>query len=101
MLKIIKGALGLVIPEEWGVLLKETHINMCFLSKFTNKTMNKIFLPLQTLEFKRSWLGGGRASIAAVFNGSIRIPSLETTKPKRRPISMQKTHLCGLNDRIL
>ena len=33
MFDIIEGALGLVIPEEWSVLLKETHITMCFLAK--------------------------------------------------------------------
>ena len=52
MLNIIKGVLGLVIPEEWGVLLEETHITMCFLSEIAHETTEKVFLPLQTLEFK-------------------------------------------------
>ena len=56
MLKIIKGTFGLVIPEEWGVLLKETHITMCFLYEIAHKIMEKVFLPLQNLEFKEiSW----------------------------------------------
>ena len=52
MFEIIKGVLGLVIPEEHGVLLKEMHITVCFLSKIAHETTEKIFLPLQTLEFK-------------------------------------------------
>ena len=52
MLKIIKGALGLVIPKEWSVLLEEMHITMHFLSKIALETVEKFFLPLQTLEFK-------------------------------------------------
>ena len=58
MLKIIKNSLGLVILEEWSFLLKEMHITVCFLSKVTNKTTKKVFLPLQTLEFKD--VGWGR-----------------------------------------
>ena len=52
VLKIIKGALGLVIPEEWGVLLEETHITVHFLSEIAHEMTKKVFLPLQTLEFK-------------------------------------------------
>ena len=52
VLNIIKGALGLVIPEEWSVLLKETHITMHFLCEIAHETVEKVFLPLQTLEFK-------------------------------------------------
>ena len=52
MLKVIKGALGLVIPEEWSVLLEETHITMHFLSEIAHEKTEKFFLPLQTLEFK-------------------------------------------------
>ena len=52
MLKTIKGALGLVILEEWSVLLEETYITVHFLNKITHKRMEKVFLPLQTLEFK-------------------------------------------------
>ena len=56
MLKIIKGALGLVILEEWGVLLKETHITVSFLCEIAHETVEKVCLPLQTLEFKEiSW----------------------------------------------
>ena len=58
VLKTIKGALGLVIPKEWGVILEEMHITVCFLSKVTNKTTKKVCLPLQTLEFKD--VGWGR-----------------------------------------
>ena len=58
MFDIIEGMLGLVIPEEWSVLFKEMHITMCFLSKFTNRTAKKVFLPLQTLELKD--VGWGR-----------------------------------------
>ena len=50
--EIIKGSLGLVIPKEQSVLLKEMHITVRFLSKVTNKMAKKVFLPLQTLEFK-------------------------------------------------
>ena len=56
MLKIIKGALGLVIPEEWSVLLEEMHITMHFLYEIAHEMAEKFFLPLQTLEFKEiSW----------------------------------------------
>ena len=52
MLKIIKGALGLVILEEWCVLLEEMHITVCFLYEIAHETTEKVFLPLQTLDFK-------------------------------------------------
>ena len=52
MLKIIKGTLGLVIPEEWSVLLEEMHITVRFLYEIAHETVEKVFLPLQTLEFK-------------------------------------------------
>ena len=52
MLNTIKGALGLVIPEEWSVLLEEMHITMCFLNEIEHETAEKVFLPLQALEFK-------------------------------------------------
>ena len=52
MFKIIKGALGLVIPEEWSVLLEEMHITVRFLSKIAHETVEKVVLPLQNLEFK-------------------------------------------------
>ena len=52
MLNIIKGALGLVILEEWSVLLEETHITVCFLCEIAHETVEKVCLPLQTLEFK-------------------------------------------------
>ena len=52
VLNIIKGALGLVIPEEWSVLLEETHIIVRFLSEIAHKIAEKVCLPLQTLEFK-------------------------------------------------
>ena len=52
MLKTIKGTLGLVILEEWSVLLEETHITVCFLSEIAHKTIEKVCLPLQNLEFK-------------------------------------------------
>jgi len=56
VLKIIKGTLGLVIPEEWSVLLEEMHITVRFLCEIAHETMEKVFLPLQTLEFKEiSW----------------------------------------------
>ena len=56
MLNIIKGALGLIIPEEWRVLLEETHITVHFLCEIAHKTAKKVCLPLQTLEFKEiSW----------------------------------------------
>ena len=45
-------ALGLVIPEEWSVLLEETHITVRFLSEIAHEMAEKVFLPLQTLEFK-------------------------------------------------
>ena len=52
MLTTIKGAMGLVIPEEWSVLLEEMHITVCFLSEIAHEMVEKFFLPLQTLEFK-------------------------------------------------
>ena len=52
---IIKGALGLVIPEERSVLLEETHITVRFLYEIAHKTMEKVCLPLQTLEFEVGW----------------------------------------------
>ena len=52
MLKIIKVMLGLVIPEEWSVLLEETHTTVCFLSEIAHEMIEKVFLPLQILEFK-------------------------------------------------
>ena len=52
VLKNIKGVLGLFIPEEWSVLLLETHITVCFLSEIAHEMAEKVFLPLQTLEFK-------------------------------------------------
>ena len=56
VLKIIKGALVLVIPEEWGVLLEEMHITMRFLCEIAHEMVEKVFLPLQNLEFKDiSW----------------------------------------------
>ena len=58
VLNIIKAALALVIPKEWGVLLKETHITVRFLSEIAHETTKKVCLPLQTLEFKdvgRGW----------------------------------------------
>ena len=57
MLKIIKGTLGLVIPEEWSVLLEETHITVHFLNEIAHETVEKVFLPMQTLEFK--YIGWG------------------------------------------
>ena len=56
VLNIIKGTLGLVIPEEWSVLLKETHITVRFLYEIAHEMTEKVFLPLQNLEFKEvSW----------------------------------------------
>ena len=52
MFEIIKGALGLVIPKERGVLFKDTHITMRFLYEIAHETTEKVCLPLQTLEFK-------------------------------------------------
>ena len=52
VLTTIRGALGLVIPEEWSVLLKETHITMHFLSKIAHEMVEKVCRPLETLEFK-------------------------------------------------
>ena len=57
MLNTIKGTLGLVVPEEWSVLLEETHIIMRFLREIAHETMEKVFLPLQTLEFKDGGCG--------------------------------------------
>ena len=51
VLKIIKGALGLVIPEEWSILLEEMHITVRFLYEIAHETAKKVCLPLQTLEF--------------------------------------------------
>ena len=56
MFKIIKGALGLVIPEERGVLLEETHITVRFLCKIAHEMAEKVCLSLKNLEFKEiSW----------------------------------------------
>ena len=52
MLEIIKGSLDLFMPEEWSVLLQETHITMHFLSEIAHEMVEKVCLPLQTLEFK-------------------------------------------------
>ena len=52
MLKTIKGVLGLVILEEWSVLLEETHITVCFLNEIAHETTEKVRLPLQNLDFK-------------------------------------------------
>ena len=52
MLKIIKGVSGWVIPEEWSVLLEETHITVCFLCEIAHEMVEKVCLPLQNLEFK-------------------------------------------------
>ena len=51
IINIIKVALGLVIPKEWSVLLEETHITVCFLFEIAHEMMEKVCLPLQTLEF--------------------------------------------------
>ena len=51
-LKIIKGMLGLVILEEWSVLLEETHITVRFLSEIAHKMTKKVCISLQTLDFK-------------------------------------------------
>ena len=59
VLHIIKGSLGLVIPEEHSVLLEETHITVRFLCKVAHKMMKKVFLPLQTLEFSYVGREGG------------------------------------------
>ena len=54
--KIINGALGLVIPEEQGVLLEDMHITMHFLCEIAHEMAEKVCLPLQNLEFKEiSW----------------------------------------------
>ena len=56
MLKIIKGALGLVILDEWSVLLEDTHVIVHFSYEIAHEMVEKVFLPLQTLEFKEiSW----------------------------------------------
>ena len=52
MLKTIKGVMGLVILEEWSVLIEERHITMRFLSEIAHETAEKVCLPLQNLEFK-------------------------------------------------
>ena len=63
VINIIEGSLGLVILEEWSILLKEMHITMCFPSKVTNKTTKKVYLPLQTLELKEvGWGSQGEYS---------------------------------------
>ena len=41
MVEIIKGSLGLFIPEEWSVLLQEMHITMRFLSELANEMAEK------------------------------------------------------------
>ena len=46
VLKIIKATLGLVILEEWCVLLEETHITVHFLYEITHEMTEKFFLPL-------------------------------------------------------
>ena len=46
MFKIVKGALGLVILEERGVLLEEMHITVRFLYEIAHETTEKVFLPL-------------------------------------------------------
>ena len=53
MLRIIKGSLGMVILEEWSFLLEETHITVRFLCKITHEMLEKVCLPLQTLEFEK------------------------------------------------
>ena len=56
MLNIGKYTLGLVIPEEWSVLLEETHITLRFLCEIAHEMAEKVCLPLQNLEFKDiSW----------------------------------------------
>ena len=85
MLKIIKGVLVLVIPEGWSIVLEETHITMHFFCKVAHKTTKKVFLPLQTLEIN-DVCGAGKVRIEAIFKGSIWMPSLETTKLRRRPV---------------
>ena len=57
MFEIIKGVLGLVIPKERSVLLKETHITMYFLCKIANEMVEKVCLPLKNLEFNNICLG--------------------------------------------
>ena len=56
VLNMIKGALGLVILEEWSVILEETYITVGFLYEIEHEMVEKVCLPLQTLEFKEiSW----------------------------------------------
>ena len=56
MFEIMKGVLGLVILEEQSVLLEEMHITVGFLCEIAHEMTEKVFLPLQTLEFKEtSW----------------------------------------------
>ena len=57
MLEIIKGSLGLVILEEWSVLLQEMHITVRFLSEIANEMAKKFCLPLQTLELNNVYWG--------------------------------------------
>ena len=57
MLKTIKGTLGLVILEEWSVLLKDTHITMCFLNEIAHETAEKVFLPAANFGVQGWWLG--------------------------------------------
>ena len=57
MFKIIKGTLGLVILEERGVLLEEMHITVYFLYEIAPEMVEKVFLPLQTLDFKETGWG--------------------------------------------
>ena len=52
MFHIVKSSLGLVILEEWSVLLEEMHIIVRFLREIAHETMEKVCLPMQTLEFK-------------------------------------------------
>ena len=52
MLEVIKGVLGLVIPEEWIFLLLEMHITVHFLSEIAHEMTEKVCLPLQSLDFK-------------------------------------------------
>ena len=96
MLKIIKGALGLVIPEEWCVLLEETHITMHFLCGIAHEMTEKFSFPCKLWSSKRL-VGVGRSRMATIFKESIWMPSLDTTKPRKCPVSTQKTHLCGLS----
>ena len=84
MLKIIKGVLGLVIPEEWSVPLEETHITVHFLSEIAHETTEKVCLPYK-LWSSRMLVGAGRLMIVAIFKGSIQMPYVDTTKPADVP----------------